>query len=194
SLVLQQTALHVLVGAFTWPLAILKLGQLIDAPWSVGLVRAKRAGKLLAEVLAQRAHGKRPITLVGYSLGALAIFTCLQELHHRKAYGIVDSAVLLGMPADGANRESWSACCHCVARRVVVGYSKKDWVLAFLFRASSFCAHLAGLSGVDADRIFADKPLVRRKLVNLDLAEIVDQHSDYLSRMGDIMLEVSRML
>ncbi|KAJ1959741.1 Transmembrane and coiled-coil domain-containing protein 4, partial [Dipsacomyces acuminosporus] len=188
TLAIQQTALHVLVGAFAWPLAILKIGQLIDTPWSVGLVRAKRAGKLLAEVLIQRAHGNRPVTLVGYSLGALAIFTCLQELHRGKAYGIVDSVVLLGMPADGADKDAWSKCCHCVARQVVIGFSRNDWLLAFLLRASSFCAHLAGLSGVDLD-MFADQPLVRRKLTNLDLSELVENHSCYLSRLDDIFLE-----
>ncbi|KAJ1725372.1 Transmembrane and coiled-coil domain-containing protein 4 [Coemansia erecta] len=192
--VLAQTVLGGLLGAFTWPLAILKLGQLIDSPWSVGIERAKRAGKMLAEVLESRAHGARPVTLVGYSLGALVIFTCLQELHRRKAYGIVETAVLLGMPVDSTDIESWNACCQCVSRRIVVGFSKSDWVLAFLFRASSFCASLSGLSGVDTSRVFAAKPLARRKVVNLDLSDVVSQHNDYLDKLDDVMLEVSRLL
>ncbi|KAJ2509242.1 Transmembrane and coiled-coil domain-containing protein 4, partial [Coemansia sp. RSA 2049] len=97
SLVLKQTVLSGLIGAFTWPLALLNLAKLIDAPWSVGLERAKRAGKLLADILESRAHGKRP-------------------------------------------------------------------------------------------------PLMRRKLVNLDLASIVVQHADYLDKIDDITLEVSRVL
>ncbi|KAJ1734943.1 Transmembrane and coiled-coil domain-containing protein 4 [Coemansia sp. Benny D160-2] len=194
SLVLKQTVLSGLIGAFTWPLALLNLAKLIDAPWSVGLERAKRAGKLLADILESRAHGKRPVTLVGYSLGALTIFTCLQQLHRRKAFGIVESAVLLGIPADSTAKEAWSACCRAVSRQVIVGYSQNDWVLAFLFRASSLCSNLAGLSGVDEAVLFKDQPLMRRKLVNLDLASIVVQHADYLDKIDDITLEVSRVL
>ncbi|KAJ2582192.1 Transmembrane and coiled-coil domain-containing protein 4 [Coemansia sp. RSA 1836] len=194
SLVLKQTVLSGLIGAFAWPLAILKLGQLIDTPWAVGLERARRAGKMLADVLVSRAHGDRPVTLIGYSLGALTVFACLKELHQRKAFGIVEVAVLLGIPADGADKDAWLAACQCVSRRVVVGYSKNDWILAFLFRASALCANLAGLTGLDADVIFHKQPLVRRKLVSLDLADTVAQHSDYLDKIDDIMLELSRHL
>ncbi|KAJ2311732.1 Transmembrane and coiled-coil domain-containing protein 4 [Coemansia sp. RSA 2704] len=194
SLVLKQTVLGGVVGALAWPLAILNLGQLIDTPWAVGLERAKRAGKLLAEVLASRAHGKRPVALIGYSLGALAIFTCLQELHSRGSFGIVDTAVLLGMPANSQSQTAWTACCQCVSRKVVVGFSQKDWVLAFLFRASAFCTHLAGLSGVDAGALFKDQPLLRRKLQSLDLSTIVTEHADYLGKIDEIIVEVSRFL
>ncbi|KAJ2747423.1 Transmembrane and coiled-coil domain-containing protein 4 [Coemansia sp. BCRC 34301] len=192
SLVLKQTILSGLIGALAWPLTILKLGQLIDTPWAVGLERARRAGKMLADVLVNHAHGDRPVTLVGYSLGALTVFTCLQELHRRKAFGIVEVAVLLGMPADGTAKDAWLAACQCVSRRIIVGYSKQDWILAFLFRASAMCANLAGLTGLDADVIFHKQPLVRRKLVSLDLASTVTQHSDYLEKIDDIMLELSR--
>ncbi|KAJ2702076.1 Transmembrane and coiled-coil domain-containing protein 4 [Coemansia sp. IMI 209128] len=192
SLILKQTVLSGLIGAFAWPLAILKLGQLIDTPWAVGLERARRAGKMLADVLVNRAHGDRPVTLIGHSLGALTIFTCLQELHRRRSFGTVEVAVLLGMPADGAANEAWLAACQCVSRRVVVGYSMNDWILAFLFRASAMCANLAGLTGLEVDTIFHKQPLMRRKLVCVDLGEIVSQHSDYLDKIDDIMLELSR--
>ncbi|KAJ2047376.1 Transmembrane and coiled-coil domain-containing protein 4 [Coemansia sp. S16] len=192
SLILKQTILSGIIGAFAWPLAILNLGQLIDTPWAVGLERAKRAGKMLADVLVNRAHGNRPVTLIGYSLGALTIFTCLQELHRRKSFGVVEVAVLLGMPADGTATDSWLAACQCVSRRIVVGYSTNDWILAFLFRASALCSNLTGLAGVDVDTIFHKQPLMRRKLVSLDLGGTVAQHSDYLENIDDIMLEVSR--
>ncbi|KAJ2864911.1 Transmembrane and coiled-coil domain-containing protein 4 [Coemansia aciculifera] len=192
SLILKQTLLSGLIGAFAWPLTILKLGQLIDTPWAVGLERAKRAGKMLADVLVNRAHGNRPVTLIGYSLGALTIFTCLQELHRRKSFGVVEVAVLLGMPADATANDAWLAACQCVSRRVIIGYSTSDWILAFLFRASALCANLTGLTGLDVDTIFHKQPLMRRKLISLDLGGTVAQHSDYLEKIDDIMLEVSR--
>ena len=67
-------------SALLFPVAVLQAGDLIDNPWTLGLDRARKAGKALAEALKRGAQGHRPVTLVGYSLGALVIFTCLQEL------------------------------------------------------------------------------------------------------------------
>ena len=61
--------------------------QLIDTAWSVALHRAQQAGRLLAHVLAAGAHGDRPVTLVGNSMGARLIFHCLLELSRLKAKG-----------------------------------------------------------------------------------------------------------
>ncbi|ORX64392.1 hypothetical protein DL89DRAFT_297429, partial [Linderina pennispora] len=76
----------------------------------------------------------------------------------------------------------------------IVGYSNKDWILAFLLRASSFCTHLAGLTGVDSEKLFPDNKLVQRKITNVDLSGIVARHLDYLYSIDDIMLEMSRLL
>lgn len=38
--------------------------------------RAVLAGQLLARVLASGAHGDRPVTLIGYSMGARCALTC----------------------------------------------------------------------------------------------------------------------
>lgn len=67
-------------SALLFPVAMLQAGDLVDNPWTLGLDRARKAGKALAEALRRGAQGRRPVTLVGYSLGALVIFTCLQEL------------------------------------------------------------------------------------------------------------------
>ena len=70
-------------------LVLTKLGYLIDNPWSNALDRAKGAGKVLADVLLHRNLGVRPITLIGFSLGARVIFYALLELAKHKAFGIV---------------------------------------------------------------------------------------------------------
>lgn len=67
-------------SALLFPVAVLQAGDLVDNPWTLGLDRARKAGKALAEALRRGAQGRRPVTLIGYSLGALVIFTCLQEL------------------------------------------------------------------------------------------------------------------
>lgn len=41
-----------------------------DDPWGVVRSRALEAGRLLAAVLLSRPVGSRPVTLLGYSMGA----------------------------------------------------------------------------------------------------------------------------
>lgn len=53
---------------------------MIDNLFFIAARRADEAGVELAKALLQRAHGNRPVTLVGYSFGARVIFSCLREL------------------------------------------------------------------------------------------------------------------
>lgn len=88
---LRHTLVSGLVSALTWPMGLLKAGEIIiDPPWVLALERAKKAGLVLADVIASHAQGHRPISLIGYSTGALAIHTCLLELSKRGLYGHVD--------------------------------------------------------------------------------------------------------
>lgn len=96
--ILQQTILAGIISGLSWPLWLVKLGYLVDNPWSVGLDRAKKAGLILADALANNAHQDRPVTLIGYSLGARAIFYCLRELALRGKFGIVEDVFLFGTP------------------------------------------------------------------------------------------------
>ncbi|KAL1954446.1 hypothetical protein VTO42DRAFT_1170 [Malbranchea cinnamomea] len=78
--VLKRTILAPIVGALTLPLTLQKLSRLVDNPFRVTLNRADKAGEILAEALINRAQGERPVTLIGYSLGARVIFSCLSSL------------------------------------------------------------------------------------------------------------------
>ncbi|KAJ1925438.1 hypothetical protein IWQ60_004558 [Tieghemiomyces parasiticus] len=220
--VLKQTVLATLISAMAWPMAIIKVGQLIDNPWSVGLNRARSAGELLADVLISRAQGNRPVVLVGYSLGALVIYHCLLRLAARhdgevvggegggaegqnssgsgnggptggevpsesrpkQHHGLVDSVVLLGGPFDGQNLATWSQLRRVVARRIVVGYSTNDWLLAYLYRVQALSIHMAGLTGV------SDEVRDCLGIENLDLTDLVASHSDYTQQATAILERV----
>ena len=65
------------MSAMTLPLALTKLSYLIDNPWSVSQARADMAGLILADSIIDRNLGTRPITLVGFSLGARVIYAAL---------------------------------------------------------------------------------------------------------------------
>ncbi|KAI3658896.1 hypothetical protein MP638_003139 [Amoeboaphelidium occidentale] len=96
--ILQQTVLATLLSGLSFPLWLVKLGYLVDNPWSLGLDRSRKAGELLADSLCNNVSNGRPVTLVGFSLGARAIFYCLLELAKRGRYGLVEDVFLFGAP------------------------------------------------------------------------------------------------
>jgi len=113
-----------------------KLGYLIDNPWSNAIDRAKSAGRVLADVLIQRHLGVRPITLISFSLGARVIFYALLELTKQKKFGIVQDVFLLDATLS-VSQKSWCETRSVVSGRYVNAFARNDWVLNYLFRASS---------------------------------------------------------
>lgn len=81
--VLSVTVFTTLAVAAFWPVLLLQLTSIIDNLWTIAVERADLAGKELARALLNREHGSRPVTLVGYSMGARVIFSCLRELAHQ---------------------------------------------------------------------------------------------------------------
>lgn len=67
-----------------------------------------------------RQLGVRPVTLVGYSLGARMIFYALRELAQKKAYGIVQNVYLMGAPVSAREAE-WKQVRATVSGRFVNG-------------------------------------------------------------------------
>ncbi|KAJ7718560.1 hypothetical protein B0H16DRAFT_1733798 [Mycena metata] len=116
-----------LMSALQWPIILTKLGYLIDNPWNNTLDRAKAAGS----VLMQRHVGVRPITLIGFSLGARVIIYALIELAKHKAYGIVQDVLILGTTVSVSTR-MW-----CVSGHYVNAFARKDWVLNSPLRATN---------------------------------------------------------
>ncbi|PWA49608.1 alpha/Beta hydrolase fold protein [Artemisia annua] len=104
----MMTVLSGFLSAFAWPATLLWLTDIIDSKWTIAVNRSDKAGKLLAEVLIKGLQGNRPVTLVGFSLGARAIFKCLQHLAETGNDGLVERVVLLGAPV-AIQGENWGA-------------------------------------------------------------------------------------
>ncbi|RWS12442.1 transmembrane and coiled-coil domain-containing protein-like protein [Dinothrombium tinctorium] len=171
---LKYTILSGIITAIAWPATFVTFASVIDNPWGVCIRRSAEVGKHLAEILIARQQGKRPVTLIGFSLGARVIFYCLQEMAQRKGCeGIVEDVVLLGAPVPGYV-DQWKSFQRVVNGRIVNGYCKGDWLLKFLYRTSTATLKIAGLGPVE----WKD-----RRMINIDLSEIVSGHMDYYAKM-----------
>lgn len=168
--VIMRTALAAAASALMWPVAVLQLGDVIDNPWSMGLDRARKAGLVLADAIRSRAVGCRPVTLVGYSLGALVCWSCLKDLVKTHSFGLVKSVLLMGLPATIDKAMLFQTRC-IVSDRFIHAYSTNDWVLQFLYRAShlEIRKNLAGLNPID------DVPGIE----SIDISRHINGHTDY---------------
>lgn len=176
--ILMHTLLAGLLAAVSLPMSLLSLGFLIDNVWSTCIHRADECGRVLADVLLQRAQGARPVVLIGFSFGARAIFSCLEELTQRRAArsaGIVQEAYLIGAPVP-LEPKRWDAVAHVVAGRLVNAYSRTDWVLSYAYRSLSLQRQAAGVAPVQCSRI-----------ENVDLSGLIPGHLEYHSRMSSIL-------
>ncbi|CAI7644833.1 unnamed protein product [Penicillium glandicola] len=174
--VLTRTVFHAIMSAVMLPLGLMKIAGIVDNPFSVAKARADKAGEVLADALINKAQGERPVTLIGYSLGSRLIFSCLQSLERRNAYGLVESVILMGSPTP-SNTEHWQKIRSVVSGRVVNVFSENDNVLAFLYRTSSLQLGVAGLQPVEG------VPGVE----NLNVSEMISGHLRYQFLLGRIL-------
>ena len=80
SALLKTTLLAPLLAAWAIPSLVLTSLSMLDSPWAMGVDRADKAAEALADALLSGAHGRRPVTLVGWGLGARVIFKACELL------------------------------------------------------------------------------------------------------------------
>ncbi|CAK7270189.1 hypothetical protein SEPCBS119000_003960 [Sporothrix epigloea] len=176
---LGSTILVSLMAALQLPVVLTKLSYLIDNPWAVSLDRATMAGLILADSLTDRNLGTRPITLVGYSLGSRVIFSCLQELARKGAYGVVQNVFMFGSPVV-VKQDEYMRARSVVAGRFVNGFNRNDWILGYLFRLTNGgIRRVAGLGAVEGVP----------GMDNMDVTEFVVGHMDYRTAMPRLLRE-----
>jgi hypothetical protein len=176
--IIEQTLFATLTAAL-WPLGLLRIASVLDNPFTVAKNRAEKAGEVLADALINKVQGERPVTLVGYSLGARLMFSCLSRLAERKAFGLIENVVLLGAPCP-SDTADWRRVRSVVSGRVVNVFSKQDYILAFLYRTSSVQLGVAGLQPV----------IGVHGVQNVDVSELVDGHLQYRYLTGSILRKI----
>jgi len=164
------------IGLPLYAMAALKI---IDNPWSVARNRAEQAGEALADVLRQQPWGQRPVTLVGFSLGARVIVHALSELSAGEIGRRIEAVYLLGGAVAGDCRHI-DEIQHSVSGPVINGYCDDDWVLKYLYRIAEW-ETAAGCA-----------PLNRDHILDVDLTEIVDGHLDYNSKLPRVLHRVTQ--
>lgn len=173
--ILKRTVLATLWAAL-WPIQILKLAAGVDNPFNLAKNRSEKAGRILADALINKIQGERPVTLIGYSLGARVIYVCLKTLAERKAFGLVDTVVFIGAPTP-SNRDEWQLIRSVVTGKLFNVYSENDYILAFLYRATSIQLGIAGLQAVEDIE----------GVENLNLTEDVKGHLRYPGLIAQIL-------
>jgi hypothetical protein len=173
--VIKRTLLATLWAAL-WPIQVLAVASNVDNPFNRAHNRSRKAGQLLADALINKVQGERPVTLMGYSLGAATIHACLQSLAERHAFGLVDTVVLIGTPAP-SNSAHWRTIRPVVSGKIFNVYSENDMVLGFVYRMHSLALGVAGLQPVkDVNGI-----------INVNLSDSVSGHLRYPSLTGEIL-------
>lgn len=160
-----------------WPIGLLKVGKVLDNPWRIAFVRSQKAGIVLADALCEKVQGNRPVTLIGYSLGARVIYECCKELVKRQKFGILENVVVMGSPTP-ADTSDWSGIRAICSGRVVNVFSEKDYILGFLYRTASVQYGIAGLQKIEASGV-----------ENVDVGDLVEGHLRYRYLVGRILRE-----
>jgi len=173
--IVSRTAFASLSAAL-WPAAVARAARLIDNPFSLALQKSVKAGRVLADALCNKVQGERPVTLLGYSMGARVIVSCLEELAKRKAFGIVENVLIAGA-ANSRDTKVWRRIRAVVSGQIVNAYSTNDYLLAFLFRTHNLTAGVAGLMPIED--VYGVK--------NVDVSSIVSSHFQYRFMSGQIM-------
>ena len=175
--IVRQTVLST-IAAGLWPLGLLKICRVADNPFLVAKARSDKAGEILADALINKAQGERPVILIGYSMGARLIYSCLQSLADRNAFGLVEAVILMGAPAP-SDAADWRRIRSVVSGRVVNVYNTNDYILGLLYRTSSIQLGVAGLQKVD--EVYG--------VENIDASSLVSGHTRYRYLIGAILQE-----
>ncbi|KDO19864.1 hypothetical protein SPRG_21471 [Saprolegnia parasitica CBS 223.65] len=173
--IVKYTVFAALFAAAALPTMVVNACSYIDSEWTMAMSRADMCGKLLATALLQREQGLRPVSLIGYGMGARLIFACLKHLAAEEGVGLIENAVLLGCPIPVVEAD-WASARKVVAGRLVNGYSENDWMLAVMYRYQGWALDSAGISPIEVHGV-----------ENVNLSHVIGGHLEYPTKIGLIL-------
>ncbi|KAF5373629.1 hypothetical protein D9758_000644 [Tetrapyrgos nigripes] len=185
--IIRRTVFASLMFALA-PIALLKIGEIIDNPWMNTKALAVKAGAVLGDLLAKRAFGNRPITLTGYSLGSLVILEALKylaSLPPSETAHLIQDVFLFGTPAS-ADPNIWTSVRRLVTGRLV----NASWKIAGLDPVE-----VQGIENVlfsEVDGHLKWRGLVGKCLRDINAPGVVDE--DVENQLNEIALEDKREL
>eukprot|EP00035_Acanthoeca_spectabilis_P012158 m.216259 g.216259 ORF g.216259 m.216259 type:complete len:1062 (-) comp15545_c0_seq16:3000-6185(-) len=174
--VIHATVFAGMLAALAVPTALMSASDIIDNPWGVCIEAANAGGVELANTLVQRAQGPRPVTLVGYSMGAVLIVSALRELARRpEGRGVVQNVYLFGAPVSGKNA-LWDQIAPMVSDKIFNFRSENDWFLKLMLRGLAVETCVAGLEGVNHTRV-----------INVDVSALIRAHTEWPQKMPQLL-------
>lgn len=101
----------------------------------------------------------------------------LDRNERRGVYGLIENVIILGSPVT-VNTDQIAEARSVVSGRFINGYSKKDWILGYLFRATGgrllTVAGLSPLNNIEG-------------IENIDCTDLVEGHMSYRKAIPKIM-------
>lgn len=164
---------------YDWPNSLLRSSKVVDNAWIMGMTRSTKLSSCLSDLITGHLHGERGLSLIGYGVGARAIYLTLTYLAERKLYGLVDSVILMGAPIPG-DTGTWTALKSVVTGRFVNVFAQNDYMLAFASRSGPSYFGMAGLGCIEGVG----------GVENHDVSDILDAHVQYPSLVGDILQRI----
>jgi hypothetical protein len=157
----------------------LSVAQLVvNNPWHPAMLKAEKAGVLLAEAIA-RTEGKT-FTLMGHSLGARVIFFALMALA-TKGKQFVNNVVLMGGAVGREDIESWLAASSSVSGSIYNCFSKNDGILKVAYQlAAAGTSKPAGLGKA--------VPVA----VNVDCTDFISGHTVWKDNLPRVLDRLSK--
>ena len=158
---------------------------LVTNPWSVAGVKAYQTGALLADIIART---DKEYILIGHSLGARVIYSCLASLKTKDKVFIKEAHLLGGAinnncsPSDDSNNVNWADIHKSVSGNINNYYSNNDSVLKYLYKV------------VESVKFDLGKPIGRyciknSRVNNVDVSNHVNGHTKYKEKLHDFLLQ-----
>ncbi|WWC65367.1 uncharacterized protein I303_107985 [Kwoniella dejecticola CBS 10117] len=192
--IIKRTVLSAYFAAVSLPLSVYSMATMtLDNTWMHAVDRAKKAGRLLGEVIEKRVQGERPVVLVGSSVGALTILHALLYLSSLppppgsrggSIPAFVESAYLISLPS-APTAEEWQKVRSVTSRRVVNAYSDADLVLAGVVRLHEVVSRAAVMS--NGIKVSGLGPVEQPGIEDIDVSSVLRGHMEIQAKMPEIL-------